>query len=145
MPTLNPGIMRGLSFRRARSSSLSVNIDGYGVVILTGLKRVGVEIPYACKIMSSKLDTIDATTGSIVIDIYRLSGQERFAGVAPSSSYSICSQNKPTLTSEARQEDTGLSGWDRLLYPDDWLYFNVDSVTSLLGVTLTLTFRRELV
>ena len=135
------------SFRQGRSRSRVANLTfildgGSGAALTTGLK-IWQEIPFPCSIEKIKVEADQS--GSMVLNLYRLSEAERIAGVTASSSYSICAQSQPTLTSVQRITDTTLSGWDTYLRAEDWLYVNIDSVSSISKAAVSLTLRRYFV
>lgn len=134
------------SFRQGRGSSrrttVNVSLDGgAGSALTTGLKTWW-EIPFPCVIEKAKIEADQS--GSVVLDIYRLTEAERIQGVAAAAAYSICTASKPTLSTAQRMTDTTLNGWNVQLEAEDWLYLNVDSVTSISKLTLSLTLRRLL-
>lgn len=140
----NRGGFRGVGRGRARIAAVGVILDGSGSAIGTGL-RGGIEIPYDCLIESLAVRATDGNTGSLVLDLWRLSASENDAGVTPSSAYSIVSQSKPTLVTTNRYSDKTLAGWINHLYAGDWLFYNVDSVSGLTRITISLQLRRYLV
>lgn len=111
--------------------AISYVIDGGGSTISTGNKR-GLRIPFACTINSVTLGADQS--GSIVIDIWK----DTQANYPPTVADTITASAKPTISSATKSEDTTLTGWTTSISAGDWLYFNVDSVTTIQFVTLTL-------
>lgn len=106
-------------------------IDGGGEAITTGLKW-GLPIPFGCAINSVTLGADQ--TGSVVVDIWK-DGQANFP---PTVADSITASAKPTLSSASTSVDTTLTGWTTSISAGDWLYFNVDSVSTITFLTVAL-------
>lgn len=121
---------------------VNVILDGGGAVLTTGLKAA-FEIPFPCDITKAAMEVTDGTTGSVTLDIRRITEAQRISGYAQSSADSIAGA-KLVMTSAARLVDYALNGWDVRLAPEDWLYINVDSATTVTRLTLSLTLRRLL-
>ncbi len=115
------------------TAAVGYTINGGGSVITTGVAGNGVYIPFACTITSVTMQA--NTTGSIVIDIWK----DNYASFPPTVADSICASAKPTITSSNKSQDTTLTGWTTSVSAGDVLYFNVDSVSSISNVVLTLT------
>jgi hypothetical protein len=109
--------------------------DGNGGAIMAGLKGF-VEVPFACSIAHVAL--VSDVSGSVVIDIWKVA----FAGVPATSGNSITASDKPTLASAQKYFDTSLTGWTTTVSAGDWLYFNVDSATTVTKVTVSLLCNR---
>jgi hypothetical protein len=119
----------------ARDIALPI-IIGDGVnTITTGVKGY-VEVPFACTIIAARL--LGDASGSIVIDIWK----DIYANLPPTVADTITASAKPTLSSAQKSQDTTLTGWTTAIAAGDWLGFNVDSITTLKQVTLSLTLRR---
>lgn len=124
----------GLS-AQAIESGFSFVFSNSGAVLSTGLYG-WIEIPYDCEIQSVRL--VADQTGSVLIDIWR----EIYASLPATNADSITGGNEPELTSDLTYEDDTLTGWTNTLSAGDWLYFNVDSATTVTRVTLSLIVRR---
>ena len=142
-------IADGAAFQRIRTDSagteveyfteeagISFVIDGGGSAITTGVKG-DLEIPFACTINRSTL--FADQTGSIVIDIFK----DIFANFPPVVGDSIAASAKPTISSSNKDEDDTLTGWTTQINAGDVLRFNVDSVTTIERVTVTLSVNKE--
>jgi hypothetical protein len=116
----------------ARTKAIGVTIDGGGVAITTGIKA-DMYIPFACTITAATL--LADQTGSIVIDIWG----DPLGSYPPTDADSITSATPPTITTNTNSQDTTLSSWTTAIAAGDTLRFNVDSVTSITRVNLTLT------
>ncbi len=119
-----------------QTGSITLTIDGQGVVITTGIKGYKY-IPRACTIVAATIYSDNATpvTGSIVFDVWR----DVQANYPPTVADTITASDKPTLTSGIFSQDTTLTGWSASLAVGDFLGFNVDSVSSLTKVVLELS------
>jgi len=119
-----------------RVGAVGLIIDGGGSVITTGIKGF-LEVPFACTITAATLLSTDAavTRGSIVVDVWK----DTYANYAPTVADTITASAKPTLSSAIKSRDTTLTGWTTSLSAGDILGFKVDSVSTLLRVTLQLT------
>lgn len=115
-----------------RTRSITFVIDGGGSTITTGIKG-DLEVPFACTITAATL--LADQSGAIVIDIWK----DTYANYPPIDGDSITSATPPTITaSGVKSQDTTLSSWITSVAAGDTLRFNVDSVTSIQRVTLSL-------
>lgn len=118
---------------------ITLIIDGLGTVITTGVKGY-ISIPVAGTITKWRLLSIDAagpaTVGSIVIDIWK----DTYANYPPTVADTITAAAKPTLSAVNKNENTTLTGWTTTFSAGDVFGFNVDSVSGLTKVSLTLEF-----
>jgi hypothetical protein len=110
-------------------------IDGGGSTITTGSKG-GIYVPFAYKIVEWTLASIDSatTSGSIVLDIWT----DTQANFPPTVGDTITASAKPTISSSTKGQSSTLTGWTINQTAGRWVYFNVDSVTSLKAVSITL-------
>lgn len=106
-------------------------IDGAGSTITTGEKGY-IVAPFSGTITVAELEADQS--GSIVVDVWKVA----YSSFPPSASNSICASAKPTLSSAQSSRDTTLTGWTVAVAAGDVLAFNVDSVTTVQRVTLTL-------
>lgn len=116
-------------------AGLIYQIDGAGSVITTGLKY-GFRVPFACTIKGVTLG--GAPSGSIVVDIWK----DTHANFPPLDADSITASAVPTITTDTDSEDTTLTSWTTSIDAGDWLYFNVDSVTTMEFVSVNLDVER---
>ncbi len=108
-------------------------IDGGGTVFVTGVAG-SLYIPFTCTISAVTL-LAPKESGSVVVDIWKTP-----VGSFPANSgNSICASDLPTLSSAQHSQDTTLTGWTLAIAAGDTLTFNVNSVTSLTKLTITLT------
>ena len=110
-------------------------IDGGGSVIPTGVKG-GLYLSFPYKIVEWTLASVDpaATSGSIVIDIWT----DTQSNFPPTAADTITASAKPTISSSTKGQSSTLTGWTTSQTAGRWIYFNVDSVTSLKMVAITL-------
>jgi len=106
-------------------------IDGGGAVIETGIKG-DIEIPFDCVIKSVRM--FADQSGSIAVDIWK----DTYANYPATDADSITASAVPTVSGATKSEDTTLTGWATTLAKGDILRYNVDSVTSIQRVTLSL-------
>ena len=109
-----------------------------GGLISTGVQCY-LEMPFAMTLEAARI--VSSVSGSIVVDIWK----DTYANFPPTDADSITASAPPTLSSAAKAEDTDLTGWTKALAKGDWLAFNVDSVTSCVLVTLSLSGKRTAV
>ena len=114
-------------------------IDGGGSVITTGSKG-GLFISFPYTIVEWTLASIDSatTSGSIVLDIWT----DTQANFPPTVADTITAGAKPTITTSTKGQSSTLTGWTTAQTAGRWIYFNVDSVTSLKMVSITLKCTR---
>ena len=74
-------------------------------------------------------------SGSIVIDIWKTS----YSGAPPTISNTITGSALPTITSAAKNQSSTLSGWTTSVSAGDVIRFNVNSVTTITKVTLSIS------
>lgn len=119
-----------------RKSGISFLIDGGGSAITTGVKG-DIEMPFAGTITAARL--FADQTGSIVIDIFK----DTFANFPPTVADTITASAKPTISSGVKDEDSTLTGWTTAFAAGDILRINVDSITTVERVTLSLTVTKD--
>lgn len=117
---------------------VAIEIIMGGGLISTGVQCY-FEVPFAMTIEAVRI--VSSVSGSIVVDIWK----DTYVNFPPTDADSITSSTPPTLTTATKAEDTDLTGWTVALAKGDWLVFNVDSVTSCVLVTLSLSGKRAAV
>lgn len=113
-----------------RTVGISFIIDGGGSAITTGSKG-HVEIPFACTLTAVRL--MADQSGSIVVDIKKAA----YSGLPTTTS--ITASAKPTLSSAQKNQDATLPGWTTSVTAGDWLEYVVESATTVIRVTVSLT------
>jgi len=113
------------------TASIVFVIDGGGNAITTGIKG-DIAIPFNCTINSWRL--LADVSGSIVVDIW----EDSYANFPPTVADTITGTSLPTITSSTKNESSTLTGWTTTLTSGDILRFNVNSVSTITRVTLSL-------
>jgi hypothetical protein len=119
----------------AVTSALECVIDGGGAVITTGVKG-DLEVPFNCTINSARM--FADQSGSIVVNVWK----DTYANFPPVVGDKITASAPPTITADDQSQDSTLTGWTTTLSAGDVLRFNVDSVSSITRVTLSLRVTR---
>lgn len=112
---------------------ITLIIDGGGSVITTGFKT-SISIPVAGTLKKWRI--LADVSGSIVIDVWK----DTYTNYPPTIVDTITASAKPTLSSATKAESSTLTGWTTSITAGDVFAFNVDSVTSVKKVSLTLEF-----
>ena len=108
-------------------------IDNGTSVITTGYKT-WISMPMAGT--WKKWRILADVSGSIVIDVWK----DVYANYPPTVADTITAAAKPTLSSALSAESSTLTGWTTSFSAGDVLGFNVDSVTTVKKISLTLEF-----
>jgi len=116
-------------------SSINFVIDGGGAVLTTGVKG-DLIVDFACTINSVTL--LADQSGSVVVNIWK----DTYANYPPVVGDKITASAPPTITTATKSQDATLTGWTTAITAGDTLRFNVDSVTTIQRVTLTLKVTR---
>lgn len=111
--------------------TFGITLDGAGSAITTGVKG-DITIPWNMTIQSWYL--VADVAGSIVIDVWK----DTFANFPPTVLDSITGTEKPTLSAIDKNSDTNLTTWITTISAGDVVRFNVDSVSTVTKVTLTI-------
>ncbi|MBA7467762.1 hypothetical protein ES707_02983 [subsurface metagenome] len=106
-------------------------IDGGGSAIEAGNKG-HLEIPFPCEIIQVTMQADQS--GSIVVDIWK----DTYANFPPTDADSITAAAPPTISSAQKSQDSTLTGWTKSIAAGDILAFNVDSITTITRVTISL-------
>lgn len=112
-------------------------IDGGGTAITTGLHG-DLEIPFDCVLKGWTITSGDGTSGDIVVDIW----VDTYANFPPTIADTITGAEKPTLTGANKNQDLSLSN-EEVLTRGEWLRWNVDSISGLTRVTISLRVLRS--
>jgi hypothetical protein len=116
-------------------AALAFIIDGGGATITTGVKG-DLSVPFDCVIVSHTL--LADQSGSIVVDIWK----DTYANYPPVDADSITASAPPTISATTKATDATLTGWTTTLTAGDTLRFNVDSITTLQRVVVSLRVRK---
>jgi hypothetical protein len=115
--------------------SISFVIDGGGSAITTGIKG-DLTIPFGCVIDQWTL--LADQSGSIVVDIWK----DTYANYPPTVADTITGSALPTISSATKGQSSTLTGWTATIAAGDTLRFNVNSVSTVTRVTLSLRVYR---
>jgi len=115
------------------SATLTYVFDGSGAAIPTGISG-DLEVPFDCQIIGWTMLETTATSGSMVVDVWK----DSYANFPPTVADTITASDKPTISSSTKGQGTALTGWTTRLSKGDIVRFNADSVTSCKRVTLSL-------
>lgn len=126
-----PGSVAASLSANLKIASLTFLVDGGGATIVTGIKG-DLLIPFACTI--TQVSLLADQTGSIVVDIWK----DTYANYPPTVADSITASAKPTISSSNKSQDSTLTGWTTSIAAGDTLRFNVDSVTTIQRVTVSI-------
>ena len=116
-------------------SALEFVIDGGGATLTTGIKG-DLEIPFACTITQWTL--LADQSGSVVVDIWK----DTYANYPPTVADTITASAKPTISSSTKGQSSTLTGWTTSVSAGDTIRFNIDSVTTIQRVTISLKVTR---
>jgi hypothetical protein len=111
--------------------SIQIVLDGAGSAITTGTKKQ-IRVPVNMTIQNWEI-TSDQS-GSIVIDIWK----DTYANYPPTVADTIAGSEKPTLSAAQKNQDTNLTTWTTSVTAGDWIIPNVDSVSTVTEVVLTI-------
>ena len=115
--------------------ALVFTIDGGGAAITTGEKG-HIRLPCNGEIISATM--LADQTGSIVVDIWK----DTYANFPPTDADSITASAPPTISAGQKSFDDTLTGWTKTFSEGDILAYNVDSVSTITRVTVSLRCRR---
>ncbi len=116
-----------------RTRVITVNINGAGNVITTGVKGY-IQVPVAMTLTGWTILSQDGISGDIVIDVWN----DTLANFPPTDADSITGGNEPEVSGDDNATGS-VAGWsDTTLAADSILGFNVDLVTDLENVTFQL-------
>jgi hypothetical protein len=125
------GRARNLERRFTRPRTLIIVLDGFGAEIPLGVQG-DAAIHFDCKITGWRLLADQA--GDIVVDIWKTD----YPGFPPTVADTITASDQPTLSGADKANDTSLTGWTTDVAAGDTFRFNVDSISAITRVTLTL-------
>jgi len=114
-----------------KTLTITFIIDGGGAEIALG-EHGHLEIPFACTIQ--RVTMLADQAGSIVVDIWK----DTYANFPPTNADSITAAAPPTIAGPQKSQDSTLTGWTTAIAAGDILAFNVDSVTDIERVTISL-------
>ena len=125
----------GILSNYTETGCIGITIDGSGSAITTGLKNY-ITIPFNCQILGWTI--ISDVSGSIVIDVWK----DTYGNYPPTVADSIAGTEKPTLSSQNKNQDNTLTTWNTSVNEGDILAFNVDSASTITKINLTLKINK---
>lgn len=120
-------------------ASIQIIINGGGSVITTGVKAY-IEVPFACTI--TQVTLLADQSGSIVVDVWKCTYAQYDVTTHPVDADSITASAPPTISAATKSQDATLTGWTTAIAAGDILGFNVDSITTVTRVTLSLKVKK---
>ena len=111
---------------------------GDGSAVLTVGAKLAYYIPFACSILEWTLGSVNATSGSVQLDLWVIA----HASFPPTVSNTITASAKPLFSSTTKGQSSTLTGWTTAIAAGSWLYINIDSVTSITYLAGTIKLKR---
>ena len=124
-----------LAFNPVFAGAIGFVLDGGGAPLTTGVKGY-VTVPYPCTITGWTL--LADVSGSVVIDIWK----DTYANYPPLVADTITASAKPTISAATKATSTTLTGWTTAIAANDILAFNVDSVSTITRLSISLSVTR---
>jgi hypothetical protein len=112
--------------------TFGISLDGGASDISTGIKA-DLIIPYNMTINSWSI--ISQQTGDIVIDVWK----NTYINYPPTGVDSITGTEKPTLSSQNKNQDLSLSTWTTTISEGDIVRFNVDSCSGVQKAVVSIS------
>jgi hypothetical protein len=110
-------------------------IDGGGSAITTGQKGHA-EVPASGVIEGWTI--LADQSGSIVVDVWK----DTYANFPPTVADTIAGSEKPTLSAAQKNQDLALGTWTTTVTKGDIIAFNVDSITTVERVLVSIRVRK---
>lgn len=114
-------------------------IDGEGATLSSGFAGT-LEVPFACTILRARL--LADQTGSVVVDIYKCTYAAYAPPTHPAAADSITASAQPTIASDVKFSDAVLTGWTTAIAAGDILGYNINSVSVIKRLTISLEVQR---
>jgi hypothetical protein len=134
--TTQAGLLNATDKTKLSVAAFTFRLDGGGVAITTGAKKVLFRVPFACTITSWEL--VADVAGSIVLDLWR----DTYSSFPPANADSITGSAKPTLTASDKAQSSTLTGWSTSLAAGDYIEIEVESAATITVAVLTLNLSR---
>lgn len=112
--------------------TITLTVDGGGTALATGVVA-DLYVPFDATIVAVR--ALADQSGSVVVDIWK----DTYANFPPTDADTITASAPVTISTATKSEDTTLTGWTVALAAGNTLRFNVDSVTTITRVTITLS------
>lgn len=150
VPLDQGGTTKTATVRQIAQASINSNfpaaieyvIDSGGASMSTGIKGY-LEVPFGCTI--NRVDLYGDQVGSCSIDIWRCTYDQFDAGIThPVAADSICAPNYPAFTAATKTSQTLNPPVNTALNATDVLGFYVNSVATLMRITVSIKVTRAL-
>ncbi len=116
-----------------RETTINIGIDGAGAVISTGVKyAAGFDVPAPCFLL--EWSAVADQSGSIVVDFWK----DTYANWPPTNADTITGADEVTISAATKGQNTSPTDWTRVWAKGDRIIPNVDSVTTIEAVQITL-------
>ncbi len=125
-----------VTLEKASVVAMNFVIDGGGSTLSTGEKGY-LEVPFDMTITGVTM--LADQTGSAVLDIWK----DTYANYPPTVADSITASAKPTISSAVKVKDTTLTGWTTTVAAGDILAFNLESVSSIQRLTISIVGKKN--
>lgn len=110
--------------------------DGTSVITTGEKKTARVQVPVSGTITDWVLLSLDDTSGSVTLDIWK----DTYANYPPTVGDTITAAAKPSITTATKNASSTLTGWTTSITGGDIFSVNVDSVTSLKVIKLIIKY-----
>ena len=115
----------------SRIRTIAVIMDNGDYPLVAG-KIVRVKVDYPCAIQSAEL--VADQSGSAVVDIWK----KAYASLPATIADAITASAKPTLSAALKYQDATLTGWTKTIATGEYLYFKLDSSSTITALTISL-------
>jgi hypothetical protein len=119
------------------TSKMEIGIDGGGAAPTVGV-LLDFIVPCNLTITRWELLVTSPASGSMVLDLW----MDTDANFPPNVADTITGSDKPTLTAQAKNSSSALTGWDTTWVAGDTVRVNIDSASTLTKATLILSYTR---
>lgn len=125
----------GLTNTKTRQIEFIIG-DGTNVITTGEKKSARVSVPVSGTITDWIILSLDDTSGSIGLDIWK----DTYANYPPTVADTITASAKPSVTTATKNASSTLTGWATSISAGDILSVNVDSITSLKVIKLIVKY-----
>jgi len=115
----------------SRIRTIAVVMDNGDYPLVAG-KIVRVKVDYPCTIQSAEL--VADQSGSAVVDIWK----KAYSSLPATVANTITASAKPTLSAALKYQDATLTGWTKTIAAGEYLYFKLDSSSTITALTISL-------
>jgi hypothetical protein len=129
--------LSGTALSTTRKATFGFTIDNGADVITTGFKACTAPFADAQTITKWTILSVDAaspTSGSITLDFWK----DSYTNFIPTVADTITAAAKPSVSATTKNQSSTLTGWTTAIAANDIVCVNVDSVTSLIKVLVSV-------